>query len=59
MRWTLKEIPEKEKIIQLAKDLSVDKVIAKILIQRGISSFNEAKKFFRQDPTRRPLASSK
>lgn len=47
MRWTLKDIPEKEKITQLAKDLSVDDIIAKILIQRGISSFSEAKKFFR------------
>ena len=47
MRWTLKDIPEKEKITQLAKDLSVDNIIAKILLQRGISSFSEAKKFFR------------
>jgi single-stranded-DNA-specific exonuclease len=47
MRWTLKTIPEKEKIIQLATDLSVDKTIAKILLNRGISSFAEAKKFFR------------
>ena len=47
MRWTLKNIPEKEKITQLAKDLSVDKTIASILLQRGISSFEEAKRFFR------------
>ena len=47
MRWTLKNIPEKEKITQLAKDLSVDKTIASILLQRGISSFEDAKKFFR------------
>ena len=47
MRWTLKTIPEKEKIIKLATDLSVDKTIAKILLNRGISSFDEAKKFFR------------
>ncbi len=47
MRWTLKDIPEKEKITQLAKDLSVDDIIAKMLLQRGISSFSEAKKFFR------------
>ncbi len=47
MRWTLKNIPEKEKITQLAKDLSVDKTIANILLNRGISTFDEAKKFFR------------
>ena len=43
MRWTYKTTPEKEKIIQLANDLSVDKTIAKILLQRGISYFDEAK----------------
>ncbi|NVK53542.1 MAG: single-stranded-DNA-specific exonuclease RecJ [Flavobacteriaceae bacterium] len=47
MRWTYKPKPEKETINQLANDLSVDKTIAKILLQRGISSFDEAKKFFR------------
>ena len=47
MRWTLKNIPEKEQITQLAKDLSVDKTIANILLNRGISTFDEAKKFFR------------
>jgi single-stranded-DNA-specific exonuclease len=47
MRWTLKNIPEKEKINQLATDLSIDKTIAKILLQRGFSDFNKAKKFFR------------
>ncbi len=51
MRWTYKTTPEKEKIIQLANDLSVDKTIAKILLQRGISSFDEAKKFFRPSLT--------
>jgi len=47
MRWTLKNIPKKEKIVQLANDLSVDKTIAKILLNRRISNFKEAKKFFR------------
>ncbi len=47
MRWTLKNIPEKEKTTQLANDLSVDKTIANILLNRGIATFDEAKKFFR------------
>ena len=47
MRWTLKTIPEKEKITQLATDLSVDKTIATVLLNRGIESFDAAKKFFR------------
>jgi len=47
MRWTIKNIPEKEKIAALATELSVEKTIAKILLNRGISSFNAAKKYFR------------
>lgn len=47
MRWKLKPVPEKEKIEHLAKALSVDNIIAQLLIQRGIETFEEAKKFFR------------
>ena len=47
MRWTYKPKPEKEKITTLAQELSVDKTIAKVLLQRGISSFKSAKKYFR------------
>lgn len=47
MRWTLKSLPEKEKIDQLANELSIEKTIATILLHRGISTYNEAKKFFR------------
>ena len=47
MRWTLKTTPEKEKIKQLASELSIEKPLAEILLQRGISTFNEAKKYFR------------
>jgi single-stranded-DNA-specific exonuclease len=51
MRWTLKPIPEKEKITQLAKELSVDALVAQLLIQRGIETFDDAKKFFRPSIT--------
>ncbi len=51
MRWTLKPIPEKEKITQLAKELSVDTLVAQLLIQRGIETFDDAKKFFRPSIT--------
>jgi single-stranded-DNA-specific exonuclease len=47
MRWTLKPIPKKEKITQLANELSVDDLVAQLLILRGIETFDEAKKFFR------------
>ena len=51
MHWTLKPIPEKEKINQLAKELSVDALVAQLLIQRGIETFDDAKKFFRPSIT--------
>ena len=47
MRWTLKTKPNPKKVNQLSKDLQVDKTIAKILCQRNIETFEEAKKFFR------------
>lgn len=47
MRWTLKPAPNSEKIKALAKDLQVEPTIAKILCQRNIESFNDAKLFFR------------
>ncbi|CAA0145856.1 Single-stranded-DNA-specific exonuclease RecJ [Tenacibaculum maritimum] len=51
MRWTLKPKPDVEKVVALAKDLSIDKTLATILVQRGISNFNEAKLFFRPSLT--------
>ncbi|MFY9243904.1 MAG: single-stranded-DNA-specific exonuclease RecJ [Polaribacter sp.] len=47
MRWTLKPEPNKEKVNQLAKELDVDRTISKILCQRNIETFEDAKKFFR------------
>ena len=46
MRWTLKPKPEEEKINELATALQVSKTIATLLLQRGISSFEEARQFF-------------
>jgi len=47
MRWTLKPQPEKEKVDKLAKELQVDAVIASILCQRNIVTFEDAKNYFR------------
>lgn len=47
MRWTLKPIPETEKVISLSKALKVEPLIASLLVQRGIETFDEAEKFFR------------
>ncbi len=47
MRWKLKPKPDSTKVDQLAKELSIDKILAKILVQRNIDTFEKAKKFFR------------
>ncbi|MFT6995355.1 MAG: single-stranded-DNA-specific exonuclease, partial [Maribacter sp.] len=47
MRWTIKPKPETEQINQLAKVLKVDVLVAQLLLQRGISTYEEAKDFFR------------
>jgi single-stranded-DNA-specific exonuclease len=47
MRWTLKSKPEKEKINKLVNELQVDEIVATLLIQRGIETFEQARQFFR------------
>jgi len=49
MRWTLKPKPEPEQIKQLCGALKVDGLVAQLLIQRGITTYDEAKKFFRPE----------
>ena len=47
MRWTLKTAPNKKKVSQLSNDLSIDPILASLLVQRNIDSFKKAKEFFR------------
>lgn len=47
MRWTIKPKPDSKAIDQLAKELTVDKLVAQLLLQRGIGTYEEAKDFFR------------
>ena len=47
MRWTLKPKPETDKIQKLANELNVDLLVAMLLVQRGIETYEQAKKFFR------------
>jgi len=46
-RWAQIENGEDETSEKLALELNIDKCLAKILVQRGISNFEEAKFFFR------------
>ena len=47
MRWTIKAKPKTEQIDQLAKALKVDCLVAQLLLQRGIDTYEKAKDFFR------------
>ena len=47
MRWTLKPKPETHKLQHLMEALQVDEIVATLLLQRGIETFEEAKTFFR------------
>ena len=47
MRWTLKPKPEQIKIDVLTQALQVDDIVATLLLQRGIGTYEEAKTFFR------------
>ncbi|MEP2277823.1 single-stranded-DNA-specific exonuclease RecJ [Maribacter sp.] len=47
MRWTIKPKPKQEDIDTLASALKVDDLVAQLLLQRGISTYDEAKDFFR------------
>src|SRR5690606_15360132 len=47
MRWTLKPKPKPDIVKHLCEALGVEKPIASLLAQRGIETFEEARKFFR------------
>jgi len=47
MRWNPKSNPNPEKVQTIQSALQVDEIIAKLLVQRGIETFEQAKTFFR------------
>ncbi|WP_339652954.1 single-stranded-DNA-specific exonuclease RecJ [uncultured Salegentibacter sp.] len=47
MRWTLKPKPDSLVVSKLAEELGVETPVAALLAQRGIMTFEAAKKFFR------------
>ncbi len=45
--WTLKSPGDPEKISRLSAELGIDQVLAQLLVQRGVETFEEARTFFR------------
>ena len=50
-RWRVKTQSESTFVDQLASEVGIDKVLANLLIQRGVTSFETAKSFFRPSLT--------
>ena len=47
--WVIKATGDEDLIASMARDLSIDKPLAQLLVQRGITSYDEAKTYFRPD----------
>ena len=52
-RWNILKADEK-KVIALQQLLKIHPVICRILVQRSIETFDDARNFFRPDLSRRP-----
>lgn len=46
-RWTITSTPDETVVAQLSKEINVSETIARILVHRGISTYDQAKRFFR------------
>lgn len=46
-KWILREPADPEKAQRLAAEVGIDKVLADLLVKRGVGSFEEARAFFR------------
>jgi len=46
-RWIIREDYDLENVEKLAASLGVDRIIATLLIERGVTTFEEARRFFR------------
>ena len=45
--WIIREDYDLETVEKLAASLGVDKIIATLLVERGVTTFDEARRFFR------------
>ncbi len=46
-KWTVRDPGDPEKVERLATELGVDRVLAELLVQRGVETFQQARSFFR------------
>ena len=50
-KWLIKDAPNLELIEQLQHELKVERIVAQMLVNRGIKTYEEAKQFFRPSLT--------
>lgn len=48
-RWVIQEVDDLEAVERLSKELNINKTLARLLVLRGIKTFDEARKFFRPE----------
>ena len=48
-KWELKAAADQETVSRLASELGIDRVLAELLAQRGLRTFEDARAFFRPD----------
>ena len=46
-KWVVKEVGEPETVARLTTEIGIDSVLATLLVQRGIKTFEQARAFFR------------
>jgi len=46
-RWLYKELPDEDRVLALSKEINVNPTLTTLLLQRGITTFDDARAFFR------------
>ena len=46
-KWILKDPADPEKVGRLSAELGIDRVLAELLVKRGVETFEQARSFFR------------
>ena len=46
-KWTIKEAADPQKVERLCAEVGIDKVLADLLVKRGVETFEQARSFFR------------
>ena len=46
-RWVIKEQGDQKQVEELAQSLNIDESLSNLLVQRGVTTFDEARTYFR------------